>query len=589
MKQEGSITEVLSALFGRAFERCGVEGRFGQVVRSQRPELGQFQCNGALAAARLVRTNPRELAQRAIDSLEEREAFRDVSLAGGGFINLTLTDEYLAEFIRGVEGSERLGVPPRARPLDVVIDFGGPNVAKAMHVGHLRSSIIGDCLQRLFRFTGERVTSDVHLGDWCTQMGMLLCELRRRRPDLPYFDPAAKGPFPEEPPVTISDLEELYPVASARAKADPEEAEAARQATLELQRGRPGYRALWQHFVDVSIRELKQDFGNLGVGFDLWLGESHSQSRLPALLERLRAGGWAVESEGALVVPLPAEAGGAEIPPLILLKSDGAAMYGTTDLATLEERVENGAEAILYVVDQRQGLHFQQVFQAARLTGIAGRASLEHVAFGTVNGPDGKPFKTRAGGVMKLQDLLALAVDEVEKRMAEAGVAQGYPEEERRAVAKKVGVAAVKFADLSNHRLSNYIFDLEKFTRFEGKTGPYLLYAAVRIKSILRNVEQRGFGGGPILPPTDPEKELMLLLAQFPDAVSAAYEERAPNFLCEHVYAVAQAFSRFYQQCHILSEADEARRGSWISLAKLTLRQIELVLSLLGIEVPERM
>lgn len=588
----GSLTHELTKTFARAFEACGLDPKFGDVVVSQRPELGQFQCNGALPAARAAKKSPRDVAQAVVDALplEERGRFQDVSLAGPGFVNVTLTDEALAAFLRGAAG-ERLGCDPVATPQVVLIDFGGPNVAKAMHVGHLRSSIIGDCLQRLLRLAGDRVLSDVHLGDWGTQMGMLLCEMRRRRPDLPYFDPAVTGPYPAEPPVTIADLEEMYPTASARCKEDPAEAEAARQATLELQDGRPGYRALWQHFVDVSLAELRRDFGSLGVGFDLWLGESHAHPRIAGLLKRLKTDGFAVPSEGAWIVPLPAENGEKELPPLLLLKSDGAVLYGTTDLATLEERVQElGAQRVLYVVDQRQALHFQQVFRAARRTGVAAGTALEHIAFGTVNGPDGKPFKTRAGGVMRLQELIRLAVDEVAKRMEEAGVADGYPEEERRDIAQKVGLAAVKFADLSNHRLSNYAFDLDKFTRFEGKTGPYLQYAAVRIQSILRKAEERGLAPGELLAPqAAAERDLMLLMGRLPDAVGAAYAERAPNFLCEHVYELTQAWSRFYQQCHILNEPDPARQGSWLALAALCLRQIRLVLDLLGIEVPARM
>lgn len=585
-----SLTQELTGIFAEAFAKVGLEPKLGQVLVSQRPELGQFQCNGALPGARALKKNPRDLAQAVLEALQPRDMFQDVSLAGPGFINLTVTDSLLADFVQRLSEDPRLGCDPVTRPERLVIDFGGPNVAKAMHVGHLRSAIIGDCLQRLCRFVGHRVTSDVHVGDWGTQMGMLICEVRRRWPDLPYFDPGFNGPYPAEPPVTIADLEEMYPAASARAKDDPQEAEAARQATLELQDGRPGYRALWQHFVDVSLAEVRGDFSRLGVTFDLWLGESHAHGRIASLLERLKSRGLAVPSEGALVLPLPTEPGEKEMPPLLLLKSDGAALYGTTDLATLEERIRDlGAQAVLYVVDQRQSLHFQQVFRAARVAGVTEGAALEHIAFGTVNGPDGKPFKTRAGGVMKLRDLIELAVEQVRQRMEEAGVAQGYPDEEKGEIAAKVGAAAVKFADLSNHRLSNYIFDLDKFTRFEGRTGPYLLYAAVRIKSILRKVAERGFEPGPLLPPTEPERDLMLLLGRLPDAVQAAYEERAPNFLCEFVYDLAQAFSRFYNDCHILSHPDEARRASWIALATLCLREIELVLSLLGMEVPERM
>ncbi|MBI5015835.1 MAG: arginine--tRNA ligase [Deltaproteobacteria bacterium] len=588
----GSLTQQLTVLVARSFEACGLDPKFGEVVVSQRPELGQFQCNGALPAARIARKSPRDVAQAVVDALSERAWFADVSLAGPGFVNLTLTDEALAAFLRQTASDERLGCDPADEPEVVLIDFGGPNVAKAMHVGHLRSSIIGDCLQRLFRFAGHRVVSDVHLGDWGTQMGMLICEMRRRRPDLPYFDAGFAGPYPAEPPVTIDDLEQMYPAVSARCKEDDVEADAARQATVDLQEGRPGYRALWQHFVDVSLAGLRRDFGRLGVTFDLWLGESHAHSRIAALIERLKAQGFAARSEGAWIVPLGAGEGeGKELPPLLLVKSDGAVLYGTTDLATLEERVQDvGARRVLYVVDQRQALHFQQVFRAARLTGVAGETALEHIAFGTVNGPDGKPFKTRTGGVMRLQDLIGLAVEQVARRMEEAGVAQGYSEEERRDIAHKVGLAAVKFADLSNHRLSNYIFDLDKFTRFEGKTGPYLQYAAVRIQSILRKAEERGLAPGELLAPSaTAERDLMLRMGQLPDAVGAALAERAPNFLCEHLYELSQAWSRFYQQCHILSEPDEARRDSWLALAALCLRQIQLVLHLLGIEVPERM
>ncbi|MDH3475742.1 MAG: arginine--tRNA ligase, partial [Rhodospirillales bacterium] len=385
-------------------------------------------------------------------------------------------------------------------------------------------------------------------------------------------------------------LERLYPLAAARCKESPADLEEARLATAELQAGRPGYRALWQHFIDVSIAEMKRDFGSLGVTFDLWLGEAAVNDLIPPMVEDLKAKGIAVESEGAVVVPVAEEDDKNEIPPLILLKSDGAVMYGTTDLATIEHRRrEVHPDLILYVVDQRQHLHFEQVFRAARKAGIDGGARLEHIGFGTVNGPDGKPFKTRAGGVMKLQDLIAMAIETAGRRLEEAGLAKDYGEAERAKIARKVALAAIRFADLSNHRLSNYIFDLDRFTRFEGKTGPYLLYAAVRVKSLLAKAAERGFAPGAILPPSDLERSLMLTLGQLPDAVAAAYERRAPNELCEFAYGLAQEFSRFYQSCHILTESDTALRDSRLGLARATLRELVLVLSLLGIEVPERM
>jgi arginyl-tRNA synthetase len=585
-----SLLATLTDIFGDAFEAAGIERSLGEVVVSQRPELGQFQCNGALPAAKRLGQNPRTAAQAVLDALGSREIFADLSLAGPGFINITLTDEYLGRWASEVAADARLGVPTVESPRSVVLDFGGPNVAKAMHVGHLRSPIIGDSLQRLFRFLGDNVTSDVHLGDWGTQMGMLITELRREQPGLPYFDEAFTGPYPSESPVTIDDLESLYPRASARSKEDAEAKEAARIATMELQQGRPGYRALWRHFVDVSTVALKRDLGSLGVYFDLWLGESDAQPRIPAMIERLEREGFVEESQGARVIALPPEPDGRELNPLILVKSDGGVMYGTTDLATIEQRVEElGAELILYVVDARQQEHFRQVFSAARLTGIARGAAMEHIMFGTVNGSDGRPFKTRAGGVMKLQDMIAMAQSEAAKRMDEQEIALDYSAEEREEIARKVGIAALKYADLSNHRTSDYILDLARFTKFEGRTGAYLLYAAVRCKSVLRRNAEEGVTPGPILAPTDRERPLLLVMSQLPEALQASYEKRAPNYVAEFVYNLAQELSRFYHECHILSEENLELRRSWLGLVELCLRYFELALGLLGMEIPERM
>lgn len=586
-----SLLTTLTSIFEEAFAAQGLDRAFGEVNVSQRPDLGQFQCNGALPAAKASKQNPRAIAQAIVDGLKDRPIFADLSLAGPGFINISLTGEYLAEWINAASADNRLGCAPVEKRRNVVLDFGGPNVAKAMHVGHLRSSIIGDSLQRLFRFAGDAVTSDIHFGDWGTQMGMLITELRRHQPDLLYFDPDFTGPYPETSPIAIDDLEALYPQASARCKGDAEAMEQARIATMELQQGRPGYVALWRHFVSVSTAALKRDFGALGVQFDLWLGESDANPRIPAMIERLKAGGFVETSQGAQVIHLPPEGDQKEVPPLILVKSDGGVMYGTTDLATIEQRVQDlKAELIVYVVDARQGLHFDQVFRAARRTGIAPpEVELEHAAFGTMNGKDGKPFKTRAGGVMKLDDLIQMAREQAELRMQEADIAQDYSEEERREIARKVGIAAIKYADLMNHRTSDYIFELEKFTRFEGRTGAYLLYAAVRIKSILRKAAERGFHPGAMIPPGERERELMLTLAQLPEAIALTYAKRAPNYLCDYIYTLAQAFSRFYQNCHILSEENEALRASWLALAGFCLAQFELVLGLLGIEIPERM
>lgn len=586
-----SLVATLTEMFGEAFVAQGLDRTYGEVVVSQRPDLGHFQCNGALPAAREAKQNPRAVAQAVLDAVQPRHIFADLSLAGPGFINITLTDEFLAERIEAVAHDERLGCPAVEHPRNVVIDFGGPNVAKAMHVGHLRSSIIGDSLQRVFRFMGENVTSDVHLGDWGTQMGMLITELQRRNPELPYFDASYTGPYPEESPISIEDLEAMYPQASALAKSDEAAAEAARLATAELQQGRPGYRALWQHFATISKTALQRDFASLGVYFDLWLGESDTQERIPSMITRLEQGGFLEESDGARIIRLSeGEEDKNVLPPLLIVKTDGGVMYGTTDLATIEQRVEDlHANLILYVVDARQSLHFRQVFEAAKRTGIAGTTELEHIGFGTMNGADGKPFKTRAGGVMKLQDLLQMGRDEALKRMDEQDIAKDYPDEERLDIAHKVGIAAVKYADLMNHRTSDYIFDLEKFTRFEGRTGAYLLYAAVRIKSILRKAQERGIAPGTIVIGAPEERDLILLVQQLPEIVEATWRNRAPNHLSDYVFTLAQVFSRFYQNCPILREEKVEVQASRLALAALCLRTFEQVLYLLGIEIPERM
>ena len=582
-----SIPNRLSDLVGAAFARIDLPAELGAVSVSNRPDLGQFQCNGAMAAAKHARP-PRQVAEAVALTLREAPAFGRVDLAGPGFLNLSVTDEWLAGHLETVRDDPRLGVPA-ATPETVVLDYGGPNIAKPMHVGHLRASIIGDSLRRLFAFAGHRTVGDVHLGDWGLPIGMLISELAERHPDWPYFDPAATR-FPETPPVTMDDLERLYPEAAAACKADPGRLEAARAATADLQAGRAGYRALWQHFFDVSVDGLRRDFSALGVLFDLWNGEACVHDLIAPMAEDLRTRRISETDAGAEIVRVARDGDKTEMPPLILRKSDGAVMYGTTDLATIIDRVRQlDPDLMLYIVDQRQHLHFAQVFRAAQRAGLAGKARLEHIGFGTVNGPDGKPFKTRAGGVMRLGELIRMATEAAEARLTEAGLAEAMAAEERARVARQVGIAAVKFADLSNHRISNYIFDLDRFTRFEGKTGPYLQYAAVRIQSLLRKAAERGLAPGPIVPPQDVERDLMLLIGRLPDAVAAACDKRAPNELCEFAFQLGQEFSRFYANCHILSEADPAVQASRLSLARLTLDQLTLLLSLLGIEVPDRM
>ncbi len=587
-----SLLEQLEGLVTEAFEACGFDRKYAIVEQSNRPDLGQFQCNGALPAAKQYTQNPRQIGQQVIEQLTDSDIFQDVSLAGPGFINITVTDTFLADHFNRIAADERLGNEPVSQPAMVLVDYGGANIAKPLHVGHLRAAIIGESLKRLTRVLGHTVLGDVHLGDWGLQMGMVIAEIERRQPDLPYFDPGYTGSYPKEPPITIADLEEIYPAMSVRAKQDPALMERIRQVTFELQQGRAGYRALWQHIFDVSVADLKQDYARLNIEFDLWLGESDTQKRIPLMIERLKAQGVAYESQGALIVDVTEPDDKKEMPPLILVKSDGAVLYGTTDLATIEQRVEDyDPDLIFYVVDKRQSDHFCQVFRGAHNTGIAKPSlQLEHIGFGTMNGSDGKPFKTRSGGVMKLKDLLQMVTEKAEERMQEAELAKEYEIAERQEIARIVGIAALKFADLMNHYATDYIFDLERFSSFDGRTGPYLLYTAVRIKSILRKAEEQHISSGSILAPSsDAEREVFLKLAELPTMLSVAFERRAPNYLCEYAYTLASLFTRFYHDHHILSEQNEARRASWLRLAQLSLKTLEFVLNILGIETPERM
>ncbi len=585
-----SIITDLSDAFGEAFAALDLDRAFGEVVVSQRPDLAQYQCNGALPAANAARRNPRELAE-AVAAVVESPIVDAVSVAGPGFINIMVTDEALAARAELLRRDDRPALAVEG-PKKIVVDYGGPNVAKELHVGHLRPAIIGESVKRLFRLVGHDVVGDVHLGDWGLPMGQLIVELAERRPDLPYFDESASGPFPSESPVTVEELNELYPVASARAAEDPAFAEAARAATVALQSGRPGYVALWQHFRGVSVAAMRHVYDELGVHFELWHGESTIASRLDAMIARLEAAGVAGESDGALVIDVARDDDTFEIPPFMVRKRDGATLYTTWDLATIEDRIETlGADVMIYVVDNRQSLHFEQVFRAARRAGIAGPdVDLDHAGNGTVNGPDGKPLKTREGNLPLLRDLITDAVERARQRMDERDLARGLPEAERAGIARLVGLAALKYGDLQNHRVSDYVFDLDRFTSFDGRTGPYLLYGAVRMQSIFREASARGLEEGEIIPAkSDPERDLMLMLLRVPEVVDRAVAFRAPNHVAEYVYELVASFNRFYEACHILSEQDEARRASWLGLVGVTRRLLGSLLDALGIDIPERM
>ncbi|MGA0545038.1 arginine--tRNA ligase [Brevundimonas sp. VNH65] len=586
-----------------AFAAEGVDAAVARVTTSDRPDLADFQSNGALAAAKALKANPRDLAGRVAERLSGDPRLTSVEVAGPGFINFKLADAALAKRAADVAAdADHAGASLVAAPRKVVIDYAGPNVAKPMHVGHLRSSIIGESLKRLFRFRGDTVWGDAHFGDWGFQMGLLIVATGDEgRADA--FLVEGDGPFPAESPVSLEDLERLYPLAAGRAKEDADYRDRARKATAELQAGRPGYRALWKHFVAVSRTALEREFSALSVTFDLWNGESDADPLMPEMIAHLEATGLLVEDGGARVVHVagPGEtrkkklADGSVIeapspPPLLVISSEGSAMYGTTDLATiLDRRKSIDPDLILYVVDERQAEHFEQVFRAARLAGYAGEGALEHLGFGTMNGTDGKPFKTRAGGVLKLHDLITQATDKARERLNEAHLGEDLSPEEFEATAHKVAIAALKFADLSNARTTSYVFDLDRFMSFEGKTGPYLLYQSVRIKSLLRKAADQGLTPGAIVIAEPAERDLALTLDAFDQAVSDAYDKRMPHLIAEHAYRLAQSFSKFYAACPVLIAPDEAIKASRLALSKAALDQLVIALNLLGIETPERM
>ena len=587
-----SLAKELSVAAGAAFEAVGLEARFGDVRRSDKPELADFQCNGAMAAAKAAGRNPREIAGEVAAALKAHPLVLSAEVAGPGFINLRVSDAALSARAEAVRGDGMAGAEKAPDAAVTVIDFGGANVAKPMHVGHLRSAVIGDTLQRMLRFAGDTVISDVHLGDWGLQMGHLVTELEDEQPGLVYFDAGYTGPYPAQSPVTIDDLGRLYPQASNKAKADEARNERSQKAVAEMQAGRAGYRALLRHFIDVSVEALKKDYGFLNVSFDLWKGESDVDHLIPGLVERFKAAGLAEMSDGAWIVHVARESDKKEMPPVMLVNSRGGTGYHTTDLATILDRMESltpAPERMLYVVDQRQALHFEQVYRAAGMLGLIEESRLEHIGFGTVNGADGKPFKTREGGVLRLADLQAMALEEADKKLSAANLPADMGADERADVAKKVAVAALRFSDLMNTRTTNYVFDLERFTSFEGKTGPYLMYAAVRVKSVLRRAAEAGHAPGKVALSEESERALVLQLDGFGAALLGAREKRMPHILCEHLYSLAQAFSAFYAALPIAAEADAAKRASRLAIADAVRHQLETGLGLLGIAVPERM
>ncbi|HIZ08371.1 MAG TPA: arginine--tRNA ligase [Candidatus Eubacterium avistercoris] len=585
------ILDIITKEVTEAFREAGYEEKYGKVTLSNRPDLCEFQCNGAMAAAKQYKKAPFMIADDVADKLRGNAMFQSVESVKPGFLNLKLNGDFLAGYLREMQKDQRFGAEKAEHPQTIMIDYGGPNVAKPLHVGHLRSAVIGEAIKRMGKFAGHHMIGDVHLGDWGLQMGLIITELKLRRPDLVYFDESYTGEYPTEPPFTISELEEIYPTASGKSKEDEEYKQAAMQATYELQHGRRGYQALLGHILNVSVADLKWNYERLNVSFELWKGESDAQPYIPDMVEKMKKDGFAYISDGALVVDVKEDTDTKEIPPCMILKSDGASLYNTTDLATIVWRMKDyHPDQLIYVVDKRQELYFTQVFRCARKTGLVEPDTrLTFIGFGTMNGRDGKPFKTREGGVMRLEKLL----DDINEQMYQkiAGN-QSMSEEEARETAKVVALSAVKYGDLSNQASKDYIFDIDRFTSFEGNTGPYILYTIVRIKSILKKYQEskKSAEGKEILPPhTESEKALMLEIAKFNGAMENAFEELAPHKVCSYIYDLANALNHFYHETKIMAEEDEQVQAGYIRLLELTKDILETCIDMLGFSAPDRM
>lgn len=580
------ILDLITEKMQQAFSDAGYDPAFGRVTVSNRPDLCEYQCNGALAAAKQYKCAPIQIAKAVAEKLDARD-FDMVEAVMPGFLNLKLSGSFLQSYLEQMRTSEDFGMLKTGAGKTIVVDYGGPNVAKPLHIGHLRSAIIGESLKRLYKFFGYHTIGDIHLGDWGLQMGLIIAELKRRQPDLPYFDPDFTGEYPAQAPFTLSELEEIYPAASARKKEDEAFAEQAHTATFELQQGRRGYRALWRHIMNISVADLKKNYENLGVSFESWLGESDADPYIPPMVQDLKDRGLAVESEGAWVIPVAQESDKKEVPPCILVKSDGSAIYATTDLATMVQRMQDfHPDKILYVTDKRQSLHFEQVFRAARKAGIVPETTaLEHLGFGTMNGKDGKPFKTRDGGVMRLETLVKDMTDFVRAKVVENQIVAADEVED---TTRKIAMAALKYGDLSNQPTKDYIFDLDRFAAFEGNTGPYILYTIVRIKSILAK-----YGSWKNLEIQEPAnsyaKDLMIAITKFAPALESALATSAPNLICAYIYELAGCVNKFYHETRILGEENAHKQAGYIALIGLAKDVLEQCIDILGFSAPEKM
>ena len=585
------ILDLISEEMQQAFAAAGYDAELGRVTVSNRPDLCEYQCNGAMAGAKKYHKAPIMIANDVAEKLSDSKVFAEVQAVAPGFLNLKIKNSFFTDYLKEMEKADKFGLDKPEKPMKIVVDYGGANIAKPLHVGHIRSAVIGESVKRILRYCGHEVIGDVHLGDWGLQMGLVITELKERKPDLVYFDDSFTGEYPTEAPFTISELEELYPTASKKSKEDPEYKTKAMDVTFKMQSGVRGYRAIWKHILNVSVADLKKNYGSLNVDFDLWKGESDVHDIIPGMVEYMKKEGYAHESEGALVVDVKEDTDTKEIPPCMILKSDGASLYNTTDLATIMDRMENiHPDEIIYLTDKRQELYFVQVFRCARKTKLVKPETiLKWIGFGTMNGKDGKPFKTRDGGVMRLEVLIRETTEEMYRKITEN---HELSEEEAKNTAKLIALAALKYGDLSNQASKDYVFDLDRFTSFEGDTGPYILYTIVRIKSILNKYKEQG--GSPDTAElmdavSASEKDLMMQLAGFKSTMESAGAELAPHKICAYIYDLANAFNRFYHETRILAEEDEKRKEGLIALLVLTKEIMETCIDVLGFSAPDRM
>lgn len=583
--------DLISNEMKQAFEAAGYDRELGKVTVSNRPDLCEYQCNGAMAGAKLYKKAPIMIANDVADKCTDSRVFAEVQAVAPGFLNLKIKGSFLADYLTQMEKEEKFGLNAPEKQKTIIVDYGGPNVAKPLHVGHLRSAVIGESVKRIARYIGHKVIGDIHMGDWGLQMGLVITEMKERYPDLVYFDESFDGEYPEEAPVTVTELEEIYPTASRKSKEDPAYKEKAMEATFKLQSGVKGYRALWKQIIKISVADMKRNYDNLNVTFDLWKGESDVHDVIPGMVDYMKKEGYAYISDGALVVDVKEDTDTKEIPPCMILKSDGASLYNTTDLATIMERMrEYHPDQMIYLTDKRQDLYFEQVFRCARKTKLVDEdTELVHIGFGTVNGADGHAFKTRDGGVMRLEML----INEINEKMYQKIVeSREVDEEEARNTAKIIALSAIKYGDLSNQASKDYIFDIDKFTSFEGDTGPYILYTIVRIKSILAKAKEQGEDLTNLTlkeADTDSQKALMMTIARFNAMMENAYDEVAPHKICAYIYDLANALNRFYHENRILAEEDETKKRSWLGLLIMTKEILEACIDVLGFSAPERM